>query len=165
MGKTKWFIKICMVVIGMSFSYQLVFACHATQRFNYSRDHAWTKGPVSSTTSKATTYTPALTTTSSTDCDAGEAESKVETEALLHNELERIAEEAAQGKGAYLEAVAQLMGCPAEDSKTFIQVTHKNFQKIFPSSIETKNHDAVLKNWRGILLKDERLSESCTSIS
>jgi len=71
--------------------------------------------------------------------------------------MDDIAHDIALGEGEALDALAVLVGIAPEDRTTFAQVTHENFQTIFPSADATT--EEVLKAIGEVMKTNEKLAK------
>jgi len=71
--------------------------------------------------------------------------------------MEDIAHDIALGEGEALDALALLVGIAPEDRTTFAQVTHENFQTIFPSADATT--EEILKAIGEVMKTNEKLAK------
>ena len=81
---------------------------------------------------------------------------------------DQIANNAAQGQGPYLDALASLLGCSDDSKFLFGRVIHANFSKLFKNSklkIEILNHslDIILNHEPLLLNKCQILPKSAFS--
>lgn len=73
------------------------------------------------------------------------------------NILTEFTEAVAQGNGEALDAVAVMFGIEKRDRGVFAEVTHANFDKLFPS--ENVTAEQVLQTLVEIMKNDERLAK------
>ena len=76
---------------------------------------------------------------------------------------EKLSEEMAQGRGQYVSALAELMGCNAAAHADFAHLSQTKYETLF-SAPEMDAH-AMLGTLKGEMAKDAVLSNSCTRIS
>jgi hypothetical protein len=75
----------------------------------------------------------------------------------FNNILDEFSEDVAQGNGEALNAVAVMFGVKKEDRSIFAEVTHKNFNTLFPS--ENVTGEEVFNALVGIMKDDARLAK------
>ena len=82
---------------------------------------------------------------------------------FLELSYDQIAENTAQGHGAYLDALTSFWGCPLESKDRFQQVIRKHFRKLFRS----QKKDGVSLGYRlEIVLKRDRIIRNkCQTLS
>ena len=71
--------------------------------------------------------------------------------------LTEFTEDVAKGEGEALDAVATMFGVEKQDRAAFAEVTHANFNALFPSANATA--EQVLQNLIAIMKSDERLAK------
>jgi hypothetical protein len=71
--------------------------------------------------------------------------------------MNEFSEDVAAGQGEALNAVAVMMGVQAEDRDTFAQVTHENFNVLFPS--ENVTAEEVMTSLQAVMKADARLAK------
>ena len=75
----------------------------------------------------------------------------------FNNILDEFSEDVAQGNGEAMNAVAVLFGVKKEDRPAFAEVTHKNFNTLFPS--ENATGEEVFNALVSIMKDDARLAK------
>ena len=75
----------------------------------------------------------------------------------FNNILDEFSEDVAQGNGEALNTVAVLFGVRKEDRSVFAEVTHNNFNTLFPS--ENATGEEVFNALVSIMKDDARLSK------
>ena len=75
----------------------------------------------------------------------------------FNNILDEFSEDVAQGNGEAMNAVAVLFGVKKEDRSVFAEVTHKNFNTLFPS--ENATGEEVFNALVSIMKDDARLAK------
>jgi len=76
---------------------------------------------------------------------------------LFANIMNEFSEDVAAGQGEALNAVAVMMGVQPEDRDTFAQVTHENFNVLFPS--ENVTAEEVMASLQTVMKADTRLAK------
>lgn len=76
---------------------------------------------------------------------------------LFANIMSEFSEDVAAGEGEALNAVAVIMGVQPEDRDTFAQVTHENFNVLFPS--ENVTAEEVMSSLQAVMKSDARLAK------
>jgi hypothetical protein len=71
--------------------------------------------------------------------------------------MNEFSEDVAAGQGEALNAVAVMMGVQPEDRATFAQVTHKNFNVLFPR--EDVTAEEVMISLQAVMKADKRLAK------
>ena len=74
---------------------------------------------------------------------------------MIGSIMDEFSQDVAMGKGEALNAVAVMMGVAPEDRDTFAEVTHKNFNVIFPTENTTAKE--VLTSLTAVMKADTRL--------
>ena len=87
----------------------------------------------------------------STKCD--------EYTSFIELSYDQIAENAAQGHGPYLDALASLRGCSIDSKLLFRQVLHENFSELFEN--HELNGEALIRRLEIILNREPVLLEKC----
>ena len=78
-------------------------------------------------------------------------------ESMLGSIMDEFSQDVAMGQGEALNAVAVLMGVAPEDRQTFAEVTHENFDLIFPSENITAKE--VMTSLENVMKADVRLAK------
>ncbi len=78
-------------------------------------------------------------------------------QSMLGSIMGEFTEDVARGEGEALNAVAVMYGIAPEDRQVFAQVTHKNFEVIFPSEKVTAKE--VMESLNAVMEADARLSK------
>ena len=78
-------------------------------------------------------------------------------QSLFGSIMSEFSEDVAAGHGEALNAVAVIMGVQPEDRATFAQVTHENFNVLFPS--ENVTAEEVMTSLEAVMKADERLAK------
>ncbi len=76
---------------------------------------------------------------------------------MIASVMDEFSQDVAMGHGEALNAVAVLMGVAPEDRQTFAEVTHKNFNVIFPSADVTA--EEVMGSLQSVMKADARLAK------
>lgn len=76
---------------------------------------------------------------------------------MLGSIMDEFSQDVAMGHGEALNAVAVMMGVEPQDRPAFAEVTHKNFDVIFPS--ENVTADEVLTSLHSVMKQDDRLAK------
>lgn len=76
---------------------------------------------------------------------------------LFANIMNEFSEDVAAGQGEALNAVAVMMGVQPEDRATFAEVTHENFNVLFPS--ENVTAEEVMTSLQTVMKADTRLAK------
>lgn len=76
---------------------------------------------------------------------------------MLGSIMDEFSQDVAMGNGDALNAVAVMMGVEPQDRETFAQVTHENFNVIFPS--ENVTAEEVLQSLETVMKSDARLAK------
>jgi len=87
----------------------------------------------------------------STKCD--------EYTSFIELSYDQIAENAAQGHGPYLDALASLRGCSIDSKLLFRQVLHENFSELFEN--HELNGEALSRRLEIILNRESVLLDKC----
>ena len=87
----------------------------------------------------------------STKCD--------EYTSFIELSYDQIAENAAQGHGPYLDALASLRGCSIDSKLLFRQVLHKNFSELFEN--HELNGESLSRRLEIILNREPVLLDKC----
>ncbi|HHZ86439.1 MAG TPA: DUF3015 domain-containing protein, partial [Candidatus Lambdaproteobacteria bacterium] len=72
---------------------------------------------------------------------------------------DQIAENAAQGHGPYLDALASLRGCSIDSKLLFRQVLHENFNELFEN--HELNGEALSRRLEIVLNREPVLLDKC----
>lgn len=75
---------------------------------------------------------------------------------MISSLMGELTEDVARGEGDALNAVAAVLGVAAQDRAHFAQVTHQNFERIFPSA--QTDVDSVIAALYAVMAEDERLA-------
>lgn len=75
---------------------------------------------------------------------------------MISSLMGELTEDVARGEGDALNAVATVLGVAAEDRAHFAQVTHQNFERIFPSA--QADVDSVIAALYSVMAEDSRLA-------
>lgn len=76
--------------------------------------------------------------------------------AYTGSNIDKLARDAARGKGESLESLALLMGIEEQDKAKFFTASQQNFATIFPS--ENATAEEVLKAWYDVMARDHALN-------
>ena len=87
----------------------------------------------------------------STKCD--------EYTSFIELSYDQIAENAAQGRGPYLDALASLRGCSIDSKLLFRQVLHENFNELFEN--HELNGEALSRRLEIVLNREPVLLDKC----
>jgi hypothetical protein len=77
--------------------------------------------------------------------------------------LDNLSEEMAQGQGQYVNALANLMGCPVDLRADFSRFGQDNYESLF--SAPQPEPQVFLNGLKGELRKDAVLSRGCTGLA
>lgn len=82
-------------------------------------------------------------------------------ESFMFDNYATLSREMAQGSGTTLAGLAEVLGCTAESTKTFNEVTQKNHREVFaaPGAV------AALNTLKETLQKDEVLAKNCDFVA
>ncbi len=80
-------------------------------------------------------------------------------EAFVENSLVAIKIDAARGEGEYLNALAELWGCPSEDYSEFASTLHNHYLSLFNQS------GPVLDKIDSIIRSQSNLKASCLGVN
>lgn len=89
----------------------------------------------------------------------GIAKNDVEQKVFVSSNFESLSQEAAQGSGEHLNALAGVLGCGASDVTHFSRMMKSNFKTLDRSSPEK-----FLENVKSNVRHDSSLAKSCSSI-
>ena len=89
----------------------------------------------------------------STKCD--------EYTSFIELSYDQIAENAAQGHGPYLDALASLRGCSIDSKLLFRQVLHENFSELFENHELNVNGEVLSRRLEIILNREPVLLDKC----
>ena len=78
-------------------------------------------------------------------------------QSMLGAIMDEFSQDVAMGNGEALNAVAVMMGVEPQDRQTFAEVTHENFNVIFPSEDVTAKE--VLDSLQAVMKADARLAK------
>lgn len=78
-------------------------------------------------------------------------------EAMIQAMMDELSEDVARGEGDALNAVAMAFGIEAQDRATFAQVSHENFDAIFPS--ENVTAAQVIDSMHQLIKSNEKLAK------
>ncbi|MBC8259067.1 MAG: DUF3015 family protein [SAR324 cluster bacterium] len=128
------------------------------------------RGPFSSSYSSYTT-TNNTTSSGTSDCLWGGRNCRetfgqnAEQAIYIARTIEQISEDAARGRGQHLEALAQLMSCPPEQTGLFSKEVKGNYPLIFSKSVSLTEQDIsyTLEQFQGVIARHEMLNELCQS--
>ena len=149
MKNIKIIVFIPIVILALFIGSENLMACHEeasggdTGIFPTLRGH----NPTSRLSGILITFestTASISTT--TNCDAYTH--------FIELNFDQIANNAAQGKGPYLDALASLRGCSDDTRLIFGKVINENFSKLFKNSVQKVE---ILNNSLGIILNREPL--------
>lgn len=96
----------------------------------------------------------AITTGSSGCTQDGLVSSNWKTAMFIDGNKEKLARDMSVGGGETLDALASLIGVPAEDKAAFASLTQKHFGEIFAST----NSDKVVAALQNVLASDSRFA-------
>jgi len=116
-------------------------------------------GPVHflATTTNGTSGNKTFGMTSGTNGCAMDGSLTYGGESMLGSIMDEFSQDVAMGQGEALNAVAVLLGVAPKDRQTFAEVTHENFNVIFPSENTTAKE--VLDSLQGVMKADSRLAK------
>ena len=139
------------VILTFTTGSESLMACHEEASANNwptLRGH----NPVSRQSGFLTSFegTAAFLSTS-TKCD--------EYTSFIELSYDQIAENAAQGHGPYLDALASLRGCSIDSKQLFRQVLHDNFSELFEN--HELNGEALSRRLEIILYREPVLFDKC----
>ncbi|MFZ5862054.1 MAG: DUF3015 family protein [Nitrospirota bacterium] len=102
-------------------------------------------------------------TSGTSECGAKKAVlAQQEQQIFTENNFNGLAKEMAVGEGEYLNTLAGLLGCPAEQTGSFGSFTKEHYETIFPSN--DTDPQAMLITLKRELAKDPGLSTSCNRV-
>lgn len=112
-------------------------------------------------TTNASFYSQLFGITSGTsNCDGGLfAKAKQEQQMFANVNYDSLKQEMARGEGEKLEALAALMGCRAENTGAFAQLTQQNYSVIFAGDVTS---DVLVERVSSIAANDAQLAASCS---
>lgn len=129
------------------------------------------RGPMSSSYSSYTSTQN--TSTGTSDCIWGgpncrETFGRRASQAVyVARAMDQITEEAAQGKGGHLEALAQLMGCPLEQASLFSRELQRKYSFIFSKSVTPSSQEEIsyaLKRFDQVIASHKVLRQTCRAM-
>ncbi len=110
-------------------------------------------------TLNATGYQTSGISSGTSNCTVGGSSDArlLEQEIYVQANLNSLIKEAAQGEGRFLRGFAEVLGC-TNQFDTFATIGQEQYSTIFTSS----DSKIVLENYRGIVLSNELLNNSCS---
>lgn len=101
-------------------------------------------------------------TSGTSGCDAGSTvQNETKQKIFLADNMDYLFEDMSQGKGEFLTAYGQLLGCDGSSMAEFSQKMQTNHEVVFSGE---ESIDSVLENTKGVIQSDERLSQSCVAM-
>lgn len=70
--------------------------------------------------------------------------------------------DASRGKGQYLNALAELSGCPSDQYNKFSSVMQTHFEKVFPEKADSKS---IITQVDQVLKSEPDLKKSCKAVA
>ena len=95
-------------------------------------------------------------TTGTNGCSTG-GSLTYDGKSMISSIMDEFSQDVAMGEGEALNAVAVMMGVAPEDRATFAEVTHKNFNVIFPTENTTAKD--VITSLNAVMKADARLAK------
>ena len=81
---------------------------------------------------------------------------------FVDESLEPLKVEASRGKGQYLNALAELSGCPSDQYGKFSSAIQTHFEKVFPDKADSKS---IITQVDQVLKSEPDLKKSCKSVA